>query len=519
MMFRPSQLLLGAALVAACAQAPALEPGWEKGAFMEIFVRGYQDSNGDGVGDLRGIVSRLDYLKDLGVRGLWLMPVTASGDHDHGYATSDYRRIAPEYGTNADMAVLLREAHKRGIGVIMDYVVNHSSESHPYFRSAKASRKSPYRDWYVFADAQVAGYTNGWQVFDKNPWYDSPTGQYLGIFGKDMPDFNWRNPKVVKYHFDSLRYWLQMGLDGYRLDAVPHLIENNAKDWNDQPESRKLTKQMQTLIRSYPGPHQHYVVCEATADPLAYAKPEVCGSAFAFGLQYEIIKSIKGDAKALEKVAEYYASMPAGMATMLTNHDGFAGRRVADQFEGDERRMRLAAATYLLGPGTPFIYYGEELGMAGAAGLKDDEELRGPMSWGASRPFTTAAKPYRPLSTNAAQRNAEVEAGDPASMLAFYKSLLALRNGLPAIAQGSFEQPRVNGSVLSFQRRLKDQPVVVVALNMADKPARVQLEQLPREAAFVAELPQGAPPARSDAEGRITVDIPPLSVVVYRSLP
>jgi len=511
----PHKLLLGAALVAASFQAPAVEPGWEKGAFMEIFVRGYQDSNGDGIGDLRGIVSRLDYLKDLGIRGIWLMPVTASSDHDHGYATTDYRRIAPEYGTNADMALLLREAHKRGIGVIMDYVVNHSSENNPFFKSASSSRKSPYRDWYVFADAQVPGYADGWQVFDKNPWYDSPTGKYLGIFGKDMPDFNWRNPKVVKYHFDSLRYWINMGLDGYRLDAVPHLVEHNAKDWNDQPESRTLTKQMQTLIRSYPG---RYVVCEATADPLAYAKPELCGAAFAFGLQYEIVKAAKGDAKALEKVAEYYGSMPSGMATMLTNHDGFAGRRVWDQFDGDERRMRVAAATYLLGPGTPFIYYGEELGMSGSAGLKGDEELRGPMSWGSSRPFTTA-KPFRPLSTNSAARNAEVEANDPASMLAFYKSLLALRNGLPAIAKGTFEQARVDGSVLTFQRRTRDQQVVV-AINYADKPAHVKLEQLPRETAWVAELPrEGAPPARSDAEGRIVVDLPPLSVTVYRSLP
>jgi len=510
------KLLLGAALIAASAQAAALEPGWEKGAFMEIFVRGYQDSNGDGVGDLRGVVSRLDYLKELGVRGIWLMPVTASSDHDHGYATSDYRRIAPEYGTNADMALLLREAHKRGIGVIMDYVVNHSSEKHPYFQSARSSRQSPYRDWYVFADAQAPGYSNGWQVFDKNPWYDTPTGAYLGIFGKDMPDFNWRNPRVVKYHFDSLRYWLRMGLDGYRLDAVPHLVENNAKDWNDQPESRQLTRQMQTLIRSYPG---RYVVCEATADPLAYARPEVCGAAFAFGLQYEIVKAAKGDVQALAKVAQYYASMPAGMATMLTNHDGFAGRRIADQFEGDERRMRLAAATYLLGPGTPFIYYGEELGMTGAAGLKGDEELRGPMSWGPGRPFTTAAQPFRPLSTNAAQRNAEDEAHDPTSTLAFYKSLLALRNGLPALREGTFEQPSVDGAVLSFQRRLKGRSSVVVAVNTADQPAQVQLEQLPRETPWVAALPPSALPSRSDAEGRMTIDVPPLSVVVYRSLP
>jgi len=487
-----------------------LEPGWEKGAFMEIFVRGYQDSNGDGVGDLRGLASRLDYLKDLGIRGIWLMPVTASSDHDHGYATTDFRHIAPEYGTNADMALLLREAHKRGIGVIMDYVVNHSSEQHPFFQGASKSRKSIYRDWYVFDDAQVPGYADGWTVFDKNPWYPSKAGDYLGIFGKDMPDFNWRNPKVARYHFNSLRYWLDMGLDGYRLDAVPHLVENNAKDWNDQPESRALTRKMRALIQSYP---HRYVVCEATAKPIDYAAPDLCGSAFAFGLQYDIVKAAQGDAKAVQAVADYYAAMPAGMATMLSNHDGFAGRRAWDQFKGDDARMRLAAASYLLAPGTPFIYYGEELGMAGSPGQNPDGELRGPMSWGDARPFSKAP-PFRPYSTNAVAQNAQAE--NP--LLGYYKQLLALRNGLPAIARGRFENAQVAGLVMSFQRRLGDQNVVVL-LNYGEQAANVILERLPPTSALVSELPANGQPARSDEQGRATITVPPLSTAVFRVLP
>ncbi|MBV8503751.1 MAG: DUF3459 domain-containing protein [Paucibacter sp.] len=505
-----SKTLLGCAFLAATLHAGALEPGWEKGAFMEIFVRGYQDSNGDGVGDLRGLTSRLDYLKALGIRGIWLMPVTASSDHDHGYAATDYRRISPEYGSNADMARLLREAHKRGIGVIMDYVVNHSSDQHPFFQSASRSRKSPYRDWYVFADAQVAGYSSGWQVFDKNPWYPAPEGEYLGIFGKNMPDFNWRNDKVVDYHFKSLRYWLDMGLDGYRLDAVPHLVENNAKDWNDQPESRALTRRMRELIQSYPG---RYVVCEATANPVAYAQPELCGSAFGFGLQYDIVKAAKGQPEAVRAVADYYTAMPPGMATMLSNHDGFAGRRMWDQFEGNEARMRLAAASYLLGPGTPFIYYGEEIGMAGSPDQSPDDELRGPMSWGSAQPFS-AARPFRPYASNAATQNAQA----PNAMLAFYKQLIALRNGLPAIAQGRFEQAQVSGLSLSFQRRTESQTVVVV-LNYANQAAEVALDRLPPLAALVSELPREGLPLRSDAQGRATVGLPPLSIAVYRLLP
>ena len=502
-----------AALLAASCHATALEPGWEKGAFMEVFVRGYQDSNGDGVGDLRGLTSRLDYLKELGIRGIWLMPVTASSDHDHGYATTDFRHIAPEYGTNADMARLLREAHKRGIGVIMDYVVNHSSDQHPFFQSASKSRKSMYRDWYVFADAQVTGYASGWEVFDKNPWYAVPAGggEYLGIFGKEMPDFNWRNPKVVNYHFASLRYWLDMGLDGYRLDAVPHLIENSAKDWNDQPESRVLTRKMRELIQSYPG---RYVVCEATANPLDYAAADLCGSAFGFGLQYEIAKAAQGDAKAVQAVADYYTAMPPGMATILSNHDGFAGRRAWDQFKGDDARMRLAAASYLLAPGTPFIYYGEELGMSGSPGQNPDGELRGPMSWGDAKPFSTA-KPFRPYSSNAATQNAQAE--NP--LLGYYKQLLALRNGLPAIAKGSLDNAQVNGLVMSFQRRIEKGQAVVVVLNYGEQAANVMLERLPADVGLVSELPRTGPPARSDAQGRATVSIAPLSAAVYRVLP
>ncbi|MFD2454079.1 alpha-amylase family glycosyl hydrolase [Ideonella paludis] len=263
-----------------------LPTGWHHGVFMEIFVRAFADSNGDGIGDLKGLTAKLDDLKDLGVSGIWLMPITANADGDHGYATTDFRAIAPEYGTLADFDELLRQAHARGIGVVMDYVINHAAAQHPLFQAAVADPKSPWRDWFVFADTEP----QGWDIWGKNPWYLSsaqhwnsklepkdlpkaPPGArdfYFGTFGPHMPDFNMRNPRVVKYHEDSLRFWLNRGLDGFRLDAVPHLIERDAVNWNDQPESRQLTKRLQDLITAY---DKRWVVCEATAEPNDWGHP------------------------------------------------------------------------------------------------------------------------------------------------------------------------------------------------------------------------------------------------------
>ncbi len=497
-------------------RASTLPAHWQHGVFMEIFVRGYQDSNGDGIGDLRGLTQRLDYLKQLGVSGLWLMPITASADRDHGYATTDFRAIEPQYGTLADFDELVREAHKRGIGIVMDYVINHASYQFPPFQQALADANSPWRSWFVWNPNPGPG----WDIWGKYPWYDAATkpwdfpgelkdmpppqpgapGTYFGTFGPHMPDFNLRNPAVVQYHEDSLRFWLNRGLDGYRLDAVPHLIENNAKDWNDQPESRKLTKQFQDLIKSYPG---RYVVCEATAEPIAYGDPGLCGGAFAFNQNYEIIKAAKGDAAAVQKMADYYRAMQPTMATFLHNHDSFTGQRVWDQLRGDEARYRLAAASYLLLPGTPFIYYGEEIGQAGIDGKspQDDAPLRAPMSWTPAGGFTTSATPFRPLSLNRSRHNAETQARDPNSLFNFYRELIALRRASPALTLGRYETDTVKGQVWTFQR-VHEQQRVLVAINYGDTPAAIDLPARVR-----LLYPQQATSPRAM--------LPPLSLRIY----
>jgi glycosidase len=499
---------------------PAIKPlpkAWSEGAvFMEIFVRGYQDSDGDGIGDLRGLIQRLDYLQSLGIQGIWLMPISPSADKDHGYATTDYRGVEPQYGSLADFDEMIAQAHKRGIAVIIDYVINHSAAAHPLFQQALLlGPENPYRDWFVWQQTAPTG----WDIWGKNPWYATEPGSahYFATFGPHMPDFNLRNPAVVDYHRSSLRFWLNRGLDGFRLDAVPHMIENNAVDWNDQPESRRLTRDFQQLIKSYP---DRYTVCEATANPMVYAAAEVCGSAFAFGLEAQVIKAARGEPEAINFVADYFLSAPPSMATMLANHDIFAGARVWDQLSGDEARYKLAAATYLLQPGTPFIYYGEEIGMAGVAGLPGDEPLRAPMSWSAAgkEGFSSSDKPFRPLAPNIVSHNAQAQQPDPASILNFYKAMLKLRQQYPALARGSYEAPSAQGQVLSFQRRL-GKLVNLVVINYGAEASQVSLDQLPARARLIAAYPAGGAVAKADAQGRLTLPLAPLSVKVYRITP
>jgi glycosidase len=487
----------------------SLAPGWQHGAFMEVFVRGYQDSNGDGIGDLKGLTQRLDYLQALGIRGLWLMPITRSQDHDHGYAVTDYRNIEPDYGTLADLDELVRQAHRRGIGVIIDYVINHSAASHPLFQQAKSSHGNAYRNWYVWQDVKP----EGWDIWGKDPWYPSPTGYYFATFGPHAPDFNLRNPATVDYHLDTLRFWLNRGLDGFRFDAVPHLIENNAKDWNDQPESYALMGRIHTLVNGYQNRH---IVCEATASPTAWAAPGACGSAFAFGLERHIAAAAKGHPDDIAAVAHWFTQAPLTMATMASNHDIFAGERLWDQVHGDLAQYKLAAATYLLLPGTPFIYYGEEVGMAGVASLEGDPKLRTPMSWGPDERSAgfTKGKPFRPVAPNVKSFNAQGEADDPQSLLAFYKTILSLRNSLPAIAQGSYEKPFAQGVLMGYQRKFSGQHVVVL-FNYGSTPASAAVDGLPAGAALRAAYPSDGAGAQVDAQGRATIALPPQSVRVY----
>lgn len=516
---------------------PPLPAHWERGVFMEIFVRAYADSDGDGIGDLRGLISRLDYLADLGVRGLWLMPISASADRDHGYATVDHRAIERDYGTLADLDELLRQARRRGIGVIIDYVVNHAAADHPWFRAAREDTSSPWRDWFVWADARP----EGWDIWGVDPWYhlasapwtykgdlkalprpeSQARGFYFGTFGPHMPDFNLRHGPALRYHQDSLRFWLNRGIAGFRLDAVPHLVENSAQDWNDQPESRAMTKALTDLIRRYP---RRMAVCEATAQPQAWGDPAVCGGAFAFGHVQHHVGAALGRAESVQALADYHRTARPTMAGFVSNHDRFAGLRLWDQVAGDDTAYRLAAASYLLQPGTPYVYYGEEIGQAGLADADNrlgDRPLRAPMSWSADERtagFTTGT-PFRELSPNRATHNARAQRADPGSLHAHYKALIGLRNRWPSIARGSFEHSFAEGLVLGFQRALPGERTLVL-INYGAEAARVQVpglaEGMRLQPLFGAEaLPQPRP---APAPGQAWT-LAPRTAQVWRLLP
>ncbi|NVO06268.1 MAG: alpha-amylase [Rhodoferax sp.] len=505
-------LPVSAADVAAVAPADpgsTLPADWQHGVFMEIYVRGYQDSDGDGVGDLRGLTARLDYLQKLGVSGLWLMPIFKSQDQDHGYAVVDYRAIEPEYGTLADFDEFLKQAHARGIGVILDYTLNHSGADHPLFEAARSKRTGPYRDWYVWADPAPAG----WNIYGKNPWYPDDFGAYFAGFSDQMPEFNLRNPRVVEWHHDNLRFWLNRGVDGFRFDAVGNLVENGALAWEGQEESHQLMADVQALLKTYAN---RYMVCEAPGDAVGFGAATSCGSSFAFGHNNRIVSAALGNPSAIEQIASYFSKAPAGMAQFASNHDAFAGQRLMDRMQGDAPRYRLAAASYLLQPGTPFVYYGEEIGMAGGAGLGGDHKLRTPMSWSSSAPHAgfSTVDPFRKLSANLASHNVEREDSAPDSLLNFYRGLIGLRNQHVSLRSGSYQAVRVEGWTLSFQRVAVDEHSLVL-INYADKPARVPTKDLPAG----SRLQQIWPPAQAgstvvlDKTG--SLPLPPLSVAVF----
>lgn len=492
--------------VAAADPGSALPAGWHNGAFMEIFVRSYQDSDGDGVGDLRGLISRLDYLRDLGVRGLWLMPVTASQDRDHGYAVKDYRAIEPQYGTLADFDELLRQAHARGIGVVIDYVINHSAAENPLFQNARRAASNPYRDWYLWQGLKPGG----WSIYGNDPWRGSVGNWYFAPFWDQMPDWNLTNPAVVAYHHDNLRFWLNRGTDGFRFDAVGNLVENGPGAWENQPQNSTVLQGARTLMNGYA---QRFLVCEGPSAPFRYTGD--CGSAFAFNNTANLIAAAKGDAAAVQRAADYWKSAPAGMSTMLSNHDSFAGDRAYMQFGGNLAQYKLAAATYLLQPGTPFIYYGEEVGMArGTQG--GDAGLRTPMSWSnatGTAGFTTGT-PYRSLATNYTAFNAAAQQADPNSLLAHYKAMLALRNGRPSIAAGSYEKVAVSGTLMSFQRALGGERTLVV-VNYGSGAATAGVADLPANATLASLHPAGGADLAANASGAASVPMDPQSVRVF----
>lgn len=489
--------------------SPLPENWHRKGVFMEIYVRGYQDSGKDGKGDLKGLISRLDYLKDLGISGIWLMPITESQDHDHGYAVKNYRNIEPHYGNLEDFDMLIAEAHKRGIGVIMDYVINHSANAHPLFDNTLEGPKAKYRNWYVFSDEKP----EGWNTFSGDPWHPWQHGYYYAAFVDSLPDFNLKNPDVIDFHMNNLKFWLNRGIDGFRFDAVGVLVENDSIGWENQPENHKIMHNVRKLLDEY---GNKFMVCEAPTDAVGFSAPDSCGSAFAFGLQKHIIKTVKFG-RVSDEMTSYLEKNPVGrMSTILSNHDAFAGVRLFNQFNGNEKEYKMAVATLLTLPGRPFLYYGEEIGISNTPEQNyEDQEIRPPMSWNNSKSagFSESRRLFRPNAENWETHNVEVESKDPNSFLNYYKGLIALRTNNPTLSEGDYVRvPFKDQSVLAFMRSLNGKRSLVI-LNYSEKPVKGSLK-LAKATTASAIYPQAT------ATGKITknqfkFNAEPLSVQVF----
>lgn len=430
-------------------------PWWNDAVFYQIFVRSFADSTtgplaNDGIGDLQGIIEKLDYLQELGVRGVWLTPIMESPSY-HGYDVSDYLTVNKLYGTNDDFKRLMAEAHRRGIRVIIDLVLNHTSNQHPWFRDA-SQPGGRYRDWYIWTDKDP-GYRGPW---GQQVWHRLGDQWYFGMFWEGMPDLNYRNPQVTAEMHRVARFWLgEMGADGFRLDAVRYLLEDGVKQ-TSIPETLDWLRQFQKVYKEF-GSDRMAVgeIWTSTAEVGQYV-PAAVDLAFEFDLAQGILNSINrltADAFAAALTQSLATFPPGQFATFLTNHDQ---DRVMSQLAGQADRARLAALILMTVPGVPFVYYGEEIGMTG---VKPDEKLRTPMQWtpGPNAGFS-AGTPWQPVNADYAAVNVQTERADPASLLNWYRRLIALRNAHPALRIGSFEPLETNKlGVYAFLRRYGDE--------------------------------------------------------------
>jgi maltose alpha-D-glucosyltransferase/alpha-amylase len=453
-------------------RSSALPKGWNQSAnFMEIFVRAYKDSNGDGIGDLNGLTGELDYLKSLGITGLWLMPVGPSADHDHGYAQAGYRDIDPDYGTLEDFDTLLREAHKRGIGIILDFEINHSADTNPIFKEASSSPDSHYRNWYIFRDADP-GWKAGCCTYPWRKAKDGP-GYYYAIFDESMPDWNLSNPEVITYLKDTLRFWLNRGVDGFRFDAVTMLIQDGPDNYINNPRNARIVAEMAAVVNSY---DNRYLICEASEMPEIYAG--VCQHSFALGTQIYIRDSaLKGNVEA-GLISQLQSRWHDRMPLVLQTHDFYVGDRLIDQFGmNGAANYKIAAATAILASPTSFTYYGEEIGESNN-GTYSDAGLRAPMSW-TGNPATagfTSGKPFRNPAINTASHNVAAEAGKPGSLLEFYRALYRVRRANSVLATGSFRLMSKAGDPSLVFSRSSGEDMAIIAINFSGTPQAVSVQ-------------------------------------------
>ncbi|TAE51080.1 MAG: T9SS C-terminal target domain-containing protein [Bacteroidetes bacterium] len=440
-------------------------PWWNESVFYEVFVRSFYDSDGNGIGDFKGLTQKLDYLNDgnpetdsdLGITGIWLMPIHKSPSY-HGYDVNDYRSINPDYGTMADFQAFLTAAHARGIRVIIDYVMNHSSSQHPWFQQSASGPASPYRNFYRWSATQPSQ-PGPW---GQTVWHARNGAYYYGVFYSGMPDLNYTHPPVKDSIFAIADYWLKdIGVDGFRLDAVKYIVEEGSS-LEDNAATYQFWKDFRSHYKQTRA--DAFAVGEAwtsTSTVQNYVNGGGLDYCFEFDLATSMIGAVQGgNTEALrtqmQKVYNVYPHLQFG--TFLTNHDQ---NRIMGELGGDEGKMKAAASLYLLFPGVPYLYYGEEIGMTG---IKPDENIRRPMQWsgGQYAGFSTA-KPWIDPPATYTSVNLSNQRNNELSLWSHYRNLIHLRQEQMALQKGDYAEVPVNeAAVMAFTRSYRGQSLLLL---------------------------------------------------------
>jgi alpha-glucosidase len=492
---------------------------WERGIIYQIYPRSFMDSNGDGIGDLRGIQAQLDYFEWLGVDALWISPIFPSPMADFGYDISNYTDIDPVFGTMDDFDALLADAHRRGLKVLLDYVPNHTSDRHPWFIESRSSRNNPKRNWYIWRDAKSdGGPPNNWLAnFGGRAWeWDERTGQYYyHAFLKEQPDLDWRNPEVQQAMLDVMRFWLERGVDGFRVDVMHHILKDpDLRDnppnpsWKpghspyrellttytvDLPEVQDIVAGMRGVLEEYDDRMMVGEVYLPVERIMAYYGASGEGAHLPFNFQ---LIGLPWQARDIAAAVQRYEALLPSFAWpnwVLGNHDK---PRVATRV--GVAQARVAAMLLLTLRGTPTMYYGDEIGMQNVPippdqvqdpfeknvpglGLGRDPE-RTPMQWdgGGNAGFTTGT-PWLPIGEDFTRTNVAAQRSDPASLLSFYKRLIGLRRAESALAVGDFSCLPAGEDLIAYVRKAGERKLLIV-LNFGAHPRAFDLSELGRSA-------------------------------------
>jgi maltose alpha-D-glucosyltransferase/alpha-amylase len=495
---------------------------WYKNAVIyQVHVRAFYDSNGDGIGDFEGLAQKLDYLRELGIDAIWLMPFFPSPLRDDGYDISDYTSVHPSYGTLEDFKKFLAAAHERQIRVIVEMVLNHTSDQHPWFQESRSSQDNPRRDWYVWSETDTR-YRGARIIFldtEMSNWAWDPISKsyYWHRFFSHQPDLNYDNPTVRQQMWSVMKFWLELGIDGFRLDAVPYLVEREGTSCENLPETHAIIKELrQRLDREFPG---RMFLAEANQWPADlrpyFGDGDEFHMAFHFPLMPRMFMGVKlEDRKPITEILQQTPEIPPSCqwALFLRNHDELTlemvtdierdymydsyalnktmrinlgiRRRLAPLLDNDRRRVELMNGMLMSLPGTPIIYYGDEIGMGDNVNLGDRNGVRTPMQWngGWNGGFSTADPEslYSPLLLNPVYGfqaiNVLSQKRSEHSLLSWMQHLIRLRKSAPAFGSGSIEflYP-ANHRVLAYVRKLRDETILVVN-NLSSSAQAVELD-------------------------------------------